>query len=179
MIFRNLIETSRLILQPESIADFPRFYSMTIDPEVMKYIGDGTVFHWTEDVAFEKYQERISSNLENQDPGNLAVYRKDLNQYIGWCSIGESRFLGKIELSYRFCRDSWSNGYATEAAQAILIQTFDLTDIGQIFSCVHPENSASMAILKKLGFVFSYHTLSRPINREMPVFLVTRETVTA
>jgi [ribosomal protein S5]-alanine N-acetyltransferase len=177
MIFGNPIETSRLILRPESIADFPRFYSMTIDPEVMKYIGDGTVFHWTEDVAFEKYQERIS-NRENQDPGNLAVYRKDINQYIGWCSIGESRFLGKMELSYRFCRDSWSNGYATEAARAILIQTFDMTCIRQIFSCTHPENSASIAILKKLGFVLSYHILSRPINREMPVFLVTRETVT-
>jgi len=178
MIFKNPIETSRLILKPESIADFPRFYSMTIDPEVMKYIGDGTVFHWTEDVALEKYQERIA-NRENQDPGNLAVYRKDVNQYIGWCGIGESRFLGKMELSYRFCRDSWSNGYATEAARAILIQTFDLIDMGQIFSCTHPENSASMAILKKLGFVLSYHILSRPINREMPVFLVTRETVRA
>ncbi|RPJ82198.1 MAG: N-acetyltransferase [Deltaproteobacteria bacterium] len=178
MIFKNPIETSRLILKPESIADFPRFYAMTIDPEVMKYIGDGTVFHWTEEVALEKYQERIA-NRENQDPWNLAVYRKDVNQYIGWCSIGESRFLGKMELSYRFCRDSWSKGYATEAAHAILIQTFDLTDIGQIFSCTHPENSASMAILKKLGFVLSYHILSRPINREMPVFLVTRETVRA
>lgn len=176
MIFRTPIQTSRLILQPESISDFPRFYSMTTDPEVMKYIGDGTVFHWTVKVALEKYRERVDSS-DHPELGNLAVYRRDIKQYIGWCSIAESRFLKKIELSYRFCRDSWSSGYATEAAHAMLVKCFHVTDIQEIYSCTHPENAASMVILKKLGFVLSDHILSKPINREMPVFVLHRDPI--
>ncbi|RJP83096.1 MAG: N-acetyltransferase [Desulfobacteraceae bacterium] len=174
MIFRTPLKTSRLILQPESISDFSRFYSMTIDPEVMKYIGDGSVFHWTESVAREKYQARIAG-LHEQETGNLAVYRRDNNQYIGWCGIDESRFLRKIELSYRFCRDSWSCGYATEAARAMLAECFCITDIREIYACTHPENAASMAVLKKLGFVFSDPVFSKAINREMPVFVLHKD----
>jgi ribosomal-protein-alanine N-acetyltransferase len=173
MIFRTPIKTPRLTLRNESVIDFSRFYSMTIDPEVMKYIGDGSVFHWTEKVAFEKYKERVL-NQKNQDLGNLAVYREDLNQYIGWCCIAESKFLGKIELSYRFCRDSWSSGFATESASAILIEAFQVADIDQVFACTHPENFASIAILKKIGFGFSHQKLSKPINREIPVFKINR-----
>lgn len=176
MIFRIPIQTPRLVLQLESVLDFSRFYAMTVDPQVMKYIGDGSVFHWTETVAFEKYKERIA-NQDNQELGNLAVYQKEANQYLGWCGVSESRFLGKMELSYRFCRDAWSKGYATEAARAILVETFAITDINEIFACTHPENLASTAILKKIGFVFSYSTLSKPINREIPVFQVSRDTV--
>ena len=176
MIFRTPLHTGRLILQPESIRDFPRFYSMSVDPEVMKYIGDGSVFHWTEETALTKFQERIAAQ-QNQALGSLAVYRKDTGQYAGWCSIAESRFLQEIELSYRLCRDSWSNGYATEAAHAMLVELFQVTEIKQVFSCTHPDNGSSRKVLEKLGFVFSHPVLSRPIQRDMPVFVIQRDSV--
>lgn len=174
MIFRTPLHTGRLVLQPESLHDFPRFYSMSVDPDVMQYIGDGTVFHWTEDTAMEKFQERISCQ-QDQALGNLAVYRKDTGQYVGWCGIAESRFLQEIELSYRLCRDCWSNGFATEASRALLAEFFQMTEIKNVFSCTHPDNIASRRVLEKLGFVFSHHVLSRPIQRDMPVFVLRRE----
>ena len=174
MIFRTPLHTARLVLQPESLRDFPRFYSMSVDPEVMKYIGDGTIFHWTEETALAKFRERIAAR-QNQPFGNLAVYRKDTGQYVGWCGIAPSRFLQEIELSYRLSRDSWANGFATEAARAILREFFQVTEIKNVFSCTHPDNGASRKVLEKLGFVFSHHILSRPIQRDMPVFVIRRE----
>jgi len=169
MIFRTPIETSRLRLQNESYLDFERFYSMTIDPEVMQYIGDGSVYHWTRDVASAKYREGMISQVENK-MSNLAVYRKDESLYIGWCGVTYSKFLDHLELGYRYCRDSWNRGYATESGRAILAETYRNTDIDKILACVHPENISSIRVLEKLGFHLSHTKFSNPIKREMPVF---------
>ncbi|MBW1897859.1 MAG: GNAT family N-acetyltransferase [Deltaproteobacteria bacterium] len=173
MIFRTPIETSRLRLQNESSLDFERFYSMTVDPEVMQYIGDGSVYRWTRDVASAKYGEGIVRQ-ENDKTGNLAVYRKDESLYIGWCGVTYSKFLDHIELGYRYCRDSWSRGYATEAGRAVLSETYRVTDIDKILACVHPENISSIRVLEKLGFHLSHTKFSNPIKREMPVFGIDR-----
>ncbi len=173
MIFRTPIETSRLRLQNASPLDFDRFYSMTIDPEVMRYIGDGSVYHWTREVASAKYRDEMIRQTKDR-MGNLAVYRKDESLYIGWCGVTYSKFLDHIELGYRYCRDSWNRGYATEAGRAVLAEVYQQTDINKILACVHPENSSSIRVLKKLGFHLSHTQFSNPIKREMPVFGIDR-----
>jgi RimJ/RimL family protein N-acetyltransferase len=173
MIFRTPIETSRLRLQHESTLDFERFYFMTIDPEVMQYIGDGSVYHWTRDTAFAKYREENIRQAKDKT-GNLAVYRKDENLYIGWCGVTYSKFLDHIEMGYRYCRDSWNRGYATEAGRAVLAETYRNADINKILACVHPENISSIRVLEKLGFRLSHAKFSNPIKREIPVFEIDR-----
>ena len=175
MIFRTPIETPRLLLKQESSQGFERFYSMSVHSEVMQYIGDGSVFHWTKEVALEKFRDRLSRQ-DNNKFGNLAVYRGDRNLYIGWCGVSYSKFLDHIELGYRYCRDSWSKGYATEAASAILAETYQVTDIDEILACVHPGNTASIRVLEKLGFIISHSKLSKPIGRDIPVYRIDRQT---
>jgi ribosomal-protein-alanine N-acetyltransferase len=175
MVFKTSIKTSRLLLQKESLQDFKRFYSMSIDPEVMQYIGDGSIYHWTKQVALEKYKEALSGQDDNR-PGNLAVYRKDRDLYIGWCGVCYSKFLDHIELGYRYCSDSWRKGYATEAALAILTTIYKKTDIDNILACTHPENTASIRVLEKLGFNYSFPKLSKPIDKDIPVYKLDRKT---
>ena len=146
---------------------------MTVDPQVMRYIGDGSVYHWTRDVAFEKYGEEITRQTEDK-MGNLAVYRKDEDLYIGWCRVTYSKFLGYIELGYRYCRDAWNRGYATEVGAAILAETYRVTDNNEVLACAHPENISSIRVLEKLGFHYSHSKFSNPIKREMPVFFIDR-----
>ena len=177
MIFRTPIETPRLLLEQESLLDFERFYGMSVDLEVMKYIGDGSVFHWTKEVALEKFKDALSRQ-DHPVFGNLAVYRREGHQYIGWCGVSYSRFLDHMELGYRYCRDSWGEGYATEAASAILAETYGLSDLDDILACVHPDNAASIRVLEKLGFRFSHSRLSKPIGRDMPVYRIDRKTYT-
>ncbi len=178
MIFRTPINTSRLLLKQESIHDFERFYSMTVDPEVMKYIGDGSVFHWTKEVALEKYKDGFSRH-RSYELGNLAVYSVNGDVYVGWCGVGYSKFLDHIELSYRYCRDSWGKGYATEAAAAILAETYQVSGINDILACTHPDNISSIKVLEKLGFYFSHSKLSKPIGKNIPVYKIDRKTYVA
>jgi len=175
MTLNSLIATGRLLLKKESLTDFERFFVMSKDPDVMQYIGDGSIYHWTKKVAHEKFKTKL--NRPNDDgPGTLAVYTKKNHLYIGWCSIRYSKFLDHIELGYSYCSDAWHNGYATEAASALLAAAYSMNDFDQIQACTHPKNIASIRVLEKLGFNFIYSKRSRGAGRDIPVFQVDRKT---
>ena len=167
------LETPRLYLRNPSVRDFERFFLMSKDPDVMKFIGNGNIFYWTKEVAFEKYMQTLSSSEKNDGfTGSLSVYRKDQDLYIGWCNIGYSGFLDHMELGYRYLKDSWGKGYATEAGYAYLKEMFVRTDISEVQSCVHPENMKSIKVLEKLGFAYSHNKYSRPVSRDIFVYQV-------
>ena len=167
------IKTRRLVLQHQSLKDFDRFFAMSKDHDVMKYIGDGSIFHWTREVAFKKFNEQMSAPA-TEGLGVMAIYRESDLQYLGWCAISYSKFLNDVELGYRFCRDSWGCGYATEAASAMVSAAYQATDVNRIMACVHPDNTASIRVLEKLGFKFAYDIFSNPIQREIPVYRISR-----
>ncbi len=174
MIFNPPVITPRLLLRKESVNDFEGFFAMSKNREVMQYIGDGSVFHWSKETAREKFKTRLD-RTGNNEPGRLAVYTKDCNFYIGWCEIRYSKFLDHIELGYRYCRDAWFNGYATEAAFAVLSQLYLLSDIDRILACAHPQNIGSIRVLEKLGFTYAFSKLSRPAGMDIPVHRIDRK----
>jgi len=178
MIPDTSIRTFRLLLKNVSLNDFERFFSMSKDPEVMKYIGDGSIFHWTKKVALEKFTAKLNQQNDN-NPETLAVYTKKDRLYIGWCGIGHSKFLDHIELGYRYCSDSWNKGYATEAAAALLQKSYLSTDADRILACTHPENTASIRVLEKLGFTFTVTKPSRASGLKLPVFQIDRQAFAA
>ncbi len=167
------IKTARLLLKPQSLNDFDRFYAMSKDPDVMAYIGDGSVFHWTREVAFAKFKDQVSAPVVD-GLGAMSIYHKRDALYLGWCAIAPSVFLNHMELGYRLCRDVWGNGYATEAAVAMLTAAFYRLDIDRILACAHPDNVASIRVLEKLGFTCSGSKLSKPIGRDIPLFQIDR-----
>ena len=174
MIFNPPIVTPRLLLKKKSLNDFESFFAMSKDQKVMQYIGDGSIFHWTCKTALKKFKAGLNRTNKNK-LGTLSVYTKNCNQYIGWCGIGYSKFLDHIELGYRYCRDAWHNGYATEAASAILAETYRLTDIDRILACTHPQNIASRRVLEKLGFACTGSKLSRASGLRIPVYQIDRK----
>lgn len=153
--------------------DFDRFFDMSKDPEVMTYIGDGSIFHWTKAVARTKFIKQLAAPTDDR-LGVMAVYRQADSQYLGWCAISHSKFLDHIELGYRYCRDAWNRGYATEAAAALLWHTYQTMHLNRIMACVHPENAASIGVLKKLGFTYSYSKPSKPAGTDLLVYQIGR-----
>jgi len=174
MILSLPVITPRLLLKKESLNDFERFFFMSKDSDAMQYIGDGSIYHWTKKVAYKKFRARLARQ-DNNKPKNLAVYTKEKNLYIGWCGIRYSKFLAHIELGYSYCTDAWHNGYATEAASAILTEIYRLTDIDPIMACTHPKNIASIHVLEKLGFAYTSSKLSRASGLNIPVYRIDRK----
>jgi len=68
---------------------------------------------------------------------------------IGACGIHEQD--GQAEMGYWIARDHWGQGYATEAARAVLSIARALGH-RQVHSCHAIDNPASGKVLRKVGF---------------------------
>ncbi len=61
----------------------------------------------------------------------------------------------EIELIYALAKPYWGKGLATEAAQAMLRYGFEVFHLPRIYATVDPGNTASVTIIKKLGFYYT------------------------
>jgi RimJ/RimL family protein N-acetyltransferase len=57
---------------------------------------------------------------------------------------------GLIEIGWHFCPASWGNGYATEAAQAVMNYGFEILELPAIYAVTLPENHASIRVTQRL-----------------------------
>ena len=176
MLFETPIETQRLLLRPEVVADCEDIYRISTDPEVMRHIGDGSVLS----LSLEAFRERLTVLImrrKNNAYGLAAVTLKDSGQYIGACWLKQDDFLEAVELGYRYDRAVWGKGYATEAGAAVLQAGFGVPQLETVRACAHPANIASIRVLEKLGFqqVSAKHHPHAGV--EVPVFQIHRDAI--
>ena len=146
---QKLFETDRLKFCKFSETDAEAFYLLNSDEEVMRYTGD---------VAFESI-EASRAFLFNYDPysitgfGRWTVLLKSTNTIIGWCGLKRLED-GTVDLGYRFFKEYWNNGYATEAAKACLKEGFNVYGLDEIIGRTAKKNLGSIRVLEKIGMTF-------------------------
>jgi ribosomal-protein-alanine N-acetyltransferase len=158
-----LIETARLRLRPLQTADLDAFAAMYGDPEVMRYIGDGTVGTRVETAA---WLERRIAAYEQAGRGMLAIVRRADGRVIGRCGLTDWTIEGRaeIELGYLVARDVWGEGYATEAASAVRDHAVAL-GIARLIALVDHGNEASRRVAERTGFRYQRDVESWPGKR--------------
>ena len=139
--------TTRLELREFSETDASGFFSLNEDPEVLRFTGD---------VPFQDFDE-AREFIARYNPysttgyGRWSVYLRDGGRYIGWCGLSFKPSTGETDIGFRFHRDTWGKGYATEAARASLDLGFNRFGLSKIVGRAMQDNAASHAILRKLG----------------------------
>ena len=85
--------------------------------------------------------------------GLLAVERKAAGDVIGYCGLVDSgrAAAGEPELAFELLRRVWGQGYATEAALAVLDWARSL-GYERLWATVWDWNTASRRVLAKVGF---------------------------
>ncbi|MFI8414004.1 GNAT family N-acetyltransferase [Paeniglutamicibacter gangotriensis] len=58
---------------------------------------------------------------------------------------------GEAEIGYVLRRDAWGNGYAAEAAEALLAWAGSHLGITRVVATCRPENTGSVRVLEKIG----------------------------
>lgn len=165
------IRTSRLLLRRWRCEDVEPFAAMCGDPEVMRYIGSGTTRTREQSAgsirAFERQWNRKGYGL-------FAVERIDGNRLIGFTGLSEPDFLSEImpavELGWRFERQAWGRGYATEAARAALDFGLRRRGLASIVSICQAANAASGRIAHKLGMHLEQETRDPTCGRLVHVY---------
>ena len=142
------LKTERLLLRPWRVADAEPFAEINASPRVMKHYP-ATLSH--EESA--KVRARILQHFADHGFGLWAVEIPGIAPFIGFVGLHHVRyktpFTPAIEIGWRISDKYWNQGYATEAAVAVMdygIQRFD-----EIVSFTAPENKASQRVMQKLG----------------------------
>jgi RimJ/RimL family protein N-acetyltransferase len=165
------ITTARLLLRRWRIEDLEPFAAMCCDPDVMRYIGSGITRTREQAAASIRAYE---AQWEEKGYGLFAVELLESNHLIGFTGLADPDFLPEImpavEVGWRFARQSWGNGYATEAARAVLAFGLEMLGIPEIVSIHQVENRASGRIMQKLGMRFDRETLDPSCGRLVCIY---------
>jgi len=146
-----IFETERLILRQFTIADAALILQLNSDPEVLKYLHEPALYNITD---AENIIENIILPQYERNLGRWAVLLKPGNIFLGWCGLKYRPELQETDLGYRFLRNTWGNGYATEAAVSTLHYGFNTLELDTITGRAHIENAASIKVLEKTGMEF-------------------------
>ena len=145
-----LLETERLLIRPFTIEDAEAALDFCSNPKTIKNTGDiaRTTVSEVEDVINNVWLP----DYENYGYGRYAVFYKSNNKLIGFCGFKYLPELKITDLGYRFLPEYWGKGIASESSTKLLEFGFSTLNLKTVFGIVVPENSASSAVLRKLGF---------------------------
>jgi [ribosomal protein S5]-alanine N-acetyltransferase len=144
------LETERLILRDFVKDDWHRVWEYQSDPLYLRYNK------WTERSP-EAVQEFVGWFLDQQEHKprikyQLAVVLKSNHELIGNCGVrmdtGEAL---EADMGYELDPKHWNQGYATEAAHAIVDFGFHHFGVHRIWAACLADNVASAHVLEKLG----------------------------
>ncbi|MFN2197735.1 MAG: GNAT family N-acetyltransferase; N-acetyltransferase [Anaerolineales bacterium] len=146
------LETPRLHLRLMRRSDLDDLLKIFGDPKVMAAFD-------TDPFDRAQMQHWIDGNLKHQDQygyGLFSVIRKSTGVLIGDCGLEHMTVDGDrvTELGYDFRRDTWNQGFATEAATAVRDYTFDTLHLPGLISLIRVGNHASRRVSEKIGMHF-------------------------
>jgi RimJ/RimL family protein N-acetyltransferase len=159
------VETDHLLLRPTEYRDVEDIYDYMSDPVVMRYRACGVQ---SREAVEQSVQTIITRGRKyTKFVGKVhQIVLKCTDKVIGYCYLDvpwpegyrEVLIDGKgdfAELSYGLTRKYWGNGYATEAALAVLAHGFRHAGVEKVAAVVNPSNTPSIHVLQRCGFVYS------------------------
>ncbi len=150
-----VLETARLRLRPRTLDDLEDCFRMDREPGALRWIDwPRETGGWHDEAA---HRELIRSRTLHPYPPGLgywALARKERpGEFLGWVLLIPERMTGpRIEIGWRIRSAARGNGYATEAAEALVRHGFETAGAEVIVADMYRENAASMAVARKLGF---------------------------
>lgn len=142
-------ETERLLLRPRTTADFDACLTMNEDPEVIKFIPGP----WNDPELHGALLKQRILTFYGHGLGYWSIFlKKDPETLLGWVLLKpENGGNPDIEISWRLKREAWGEGYATEAALAVLDYAFGTLALNRVIADINPYNAASIRVADKLG----------------------------
>ncbi|MCE3282885.1 MAG: acetyltransferase, ribosomal protein N-acetylase [Chitinophagaceae bacterium] len=144
-----ILQTDRLLFRQFTLEDAHLIFELNSDPEVVKYVHEAPT---TRENAPTVIRDIILPQYE-LGLGRWAVINSSGNEFIGWCGL-KKLTNGDIDLGFRYKRDHWGKGYATEAALAVVKYAFEVQGLDRIIGRAHIDNTASQNVLEKCGMQF-------------------------
>lgn len=147
----NLMEiaTHRLTICELSDTDAEFILKLVNDPDWIKYIGDRGVRD-IEDARQYILNGPVASYREFGF-GLFLTKLKNSDTPIGICGLLKRKYLKDVDIGYAFLPEFRNQGYAFEAANAVMNYARSVLGIDTIVAITSPDNHRSIKVLEKLG----------------------------
>ena len=145
-----ILETPRLRLREAVLSDSAFFLKLVSDPSWLENIGDRAV-HSEED-AKQYITHNIRAPYRALGYGLYVMELKSPRVPIGLCGLVQREYLPEPDLGFALLPDRVGNGFAYEAARAVMSHAREKLGLGQLYAIVKPDNQRSIDLLRRLGF---------------------------
>lgn len=144
------IKTERLLLRRWSTADLPAMWRLHSDPETMAMVG-GPV---PRREFVDREVEWADGRFHHPPLGHYAVVRATDGAVMGWTGLAPLDVgvdLGTdVQIGWRFHRSFWGQGFATEAAAAVLADA-RAHGVTRVVAITSLANERSQAVMERVG----------------------------
>jgi RimJ/RimL family protein N-acetyltransferase len=96
------------------------------------------------------------------------------DSHIGCCGLRPyDKSKNVVEIGFHICHRHWRQGYAFEAARAVMKYAFNTIKVAGLFAGHNPNNKSSRLLLAKLGFRYTHDEFYEPTGLNHPSYLIT------
>ena len=140
------LSTRRLRLRPAVLADAPA---------IARYANDRQIAEMTSRIPHPYTLGNAEAFLSGvEDELILALTRRADGAFLGLSSLQALDEDGAVELGYWIGRPFWGQGFATEAAQAVIDHAFATLGMAVVEVRCRVVNGASRRVIRKCGFAY-------------------------
>jgi ribosomal-protein-alanine N-acetyltransferase len=169
MIRPYFLRTDRLGFDVWTPDDLPLALDLWGDVRVTRLIGGP--------FSEEQVRQRLEQEIANQAAHGVQywpVFRLKDGEHVGCCGLRPyPEREGALELGFHICYGYWRQGYASEAAQAVIRYAFNMLHVSGLFAGHNPENVASHLLLERLGFRYTHDAFYKPTGLYHPSYIMT------
>ena len=147
------LETERLILRVLKPEDA---YSVSYNSRRPRVAAEMSDMILADEVAGREWINWINSISNVEEPWQvLAIETKSENKCIGLVGvIPQKKINGEIEILYEIADEYQINGFATEAATALIKWFFETRNNSYLCAIIKVNNIASQRVIEKIGFKY-------------------------
>ncbi len=166
------IATGRLQLRWLDAGDAGFIQQLLNDTDWIRFIGDKNVY--SPEQARTYIANGPQQMYRQHGFGLNRVALKECDTPIGICGLLQRENLSYSDLGFAFLPEFRKQGYAYEAAEAVLQNGFTSFDLAQIAAILNPANLASAKLLDKLGFRLHEKIQMEPKQAILDLYLIDR-----
>jgi len=149
----KILETDRLILRQLVVEDATFIFDLLNDPGWLRFIGDRGI-HTLDDARNYILQGPVAMYARHGFGLYLTVRKQD-GVPIGLCGLLKRDGLADVDIGYAFLPQFRGQGYAAEAAAAVMAYGKNVLELARIVAITAPDNERSAKVLEKLGLTFT------------------------
>ncbi|AKF86331.1 hypothetical protein MFUL124B02_24905 [Myxococcus fulvus 124B02] len=165
----KVVETERLVLRRVTHEDAAFILGMLNEPAWLRFIGDRGVR--TLEGAHDYITNVPLTQYAQLGYGLYLVEGRQDGVPMGLCGLLKRDSLEHPDIGFAFKPAYWSQGYAREAAEAVLRHAREDHGIARVAAIVSKDNVSSIKLLEKMGLRFERHMRLPGATEEISLYL--------